>query len=97
MDGQPSDPPSTAIAVMDVEAEVETPVRAPTGEILAGASLGAAAAVTSHLPTGTPPEAPGLRLEDNLSRHELHEIRQLLVERFEPPPSYASRPSASNI
>ena len=97
MDERPSDPPPTAIAVRDVEAEVATLVRTPTGEMPADAPGDAATAATSHLLTGTPPEALRLRLEDNLSRHELHEIRQLLVERFEPPPSYASHPSASNI
>ena len=92
MDGRPSDPPSTAIAVRDVEAEVVTLVRTPTGETSADAFRGAAAVATSHLPTGPPPEALGLRLEDNFSRHEMQEIRELLVERSEAPPSYASRP-----
>ena len=98
VDGQLSDPPSTAIAVGNVGAEVVTLVRTSTGETPADAFGDAAAAVTpspSQLPTGTPPEALRLRLRDNFSRHE---IRQLPVERSEsPPPSYDSRPWAPNI
>ena len=97
MDGRPSDPPSTAIAVRDVEAEVVTLVRTPTGDMLTDASGDAAAAATSHLPTGTPPEALRLRLEENLSMHEIYEILQLPAERSEsPPPSYVSRSWAPN-
>ena len=58
----------------------------PLADTIGGDALeGAAVAVTSLS------EARRLRLESNDSRHE---VQQLLVERSESPPSYASRPHA---
>ena len=51
---------------------------------------GAGTVTTGPLASG----AQRLRLESNFSRDE---IQQLLVERSESPPSYASRPWASNM
>lgn len=52
---------------------------------------GAAASPTSSS------EARRPRSENNLPRHEIHEIQRLSVEESEPPPSYVSRPQGSNM
>ena len=56
----------------------------PLADTISGDALEGAAVATTSLS-----EARRLRLETNFSRHE---IQQLLVERSESPPSYASRP-----
>ena len=56
----------------------------PLANTIGGDALEGAAVATTSLS-----EARRLRLETNFSRHE---IQQLLVERSESPPSYASRP-----
>ena len=52
---------------------------------------GAAASPTSSS------EARRPRSENNISRHEIHEIQPPLVEGSEPPPSYVSRPQGPNM